>query len=282
MTEHAVAAAESARRALFVHAHPDDETIGNGATIARYVAEGVHVTVVTCTRGEEGPVLRPELAHLAADREDRLGEHRARELAAALAVLGVRDHRWLGGAGTYRDSGDRDVAPGLPAGCFRLADLREAADHLVAVIREVRPQVLVADEPGGGYGHPDHVQAHRVATYATALAATAGYAPELGRPWEIARVYWNALPASVFRRAFPGYRFPGGPPSMVVDDAAVTARVDASAYRDRKRAALRAHATQIDPALPVFTVLSDGVEYYRLAHRRPPGTMVSDLFDGTR
>ena len=96
---------ERPRAALFVHAHPDDECIGNGATMARYAAAGVHVTLVTCTRGEEGEVLVPELAHLAADKEDALGAHRETELSTAMAELGVRDHRFLGGAGRYRDSG---------------------------------------------------------------------------------------------------------------------------------------------------------------------------------
>ncbi|HEY9378499.1 MAG TPA: PIG-L family deacetylase, partial [Jiangellaceae bacterium] len=97
------------RRILLVHAHPDDEAIGNGATMARYAAEGAHVTLVTCTLGEEGEVLVPELAHLAADRDDTLGQHRIGELAAAMAELGVTDHRFLGGPGRYRDSGMADA-----------------------------------------------------------------------------------------------------------------------------------------------------------------------------
>ncbi len=92
-------------RLLLVHAHPDDESIGNGATMAKYVAEGRSVTLVTCTAGEMGEILVPELERLAADQEDGLGEHRKGELAAAMAELGVTDHRFLGGFGTYRDSG---------------------------------------------------------------------------------------------------------------------------------------------------------------------------------
>src|SRR5438445_9134466 len=93
------------RRLLLVHAHPDDETINNGVTMARYVAEGAHVTLVTCTLGEEGEVLVPELAHLAADQTDELGPHRINELAAAMKELGVTDHRFLGAPGKYRDTG---------------------------------------------------------------------------------------------------------------------------------------------------------------------------------
>src|ERR1700754_2883587 len=137
-------------RLLLVHAHPDDESIGQGATMARYVAEGRGVTLVTCTAGEMGEVLVPELEHLAADREDGLGEHRRGELEDAMKELGVTDHRFLGGFGAYRDSGMKwhEVAYAIAAddlheNAFWHADLREAADHLVTVIREVRPQVLV-------------------------------------------------------------------------------------------------------------------------------------------
>ena len=168
----------SDRRILLVHAHPDDETIGNGATMAKYAAEGVQVTLVTCTAGEEGEVLVPELEHLAADRDDALGPHRIEELAAAMKALGVTDHRFLGGPGHFRDSGMKwaedgsaTVADETRPDTFWHADLTVAADLLVEIIREVRPQVLVTYDQFGGYGHPDHIQAHRVATYATSLAA---------------------------------------------------------------------------------------------------------------
>src|SRR3954462_6982051 len=162
---------EPARRLLLVHAHPDDEVIGTGATMARYAAEGAAVTLVTCTLGEEGEVLVPELAMLAADQADQLGGYRISELAAACASLGVIDHRFLGGVGRYRDSGMMGVPANENPRCFWRADLREAAEHLVAVIREVRPQVVVTYDPNGFYGHPDHIQAHRVAMEAVRLAA---------------------------------------------------------------------------------------------------------------
>lgn len=92
-------------RLLLVHAHPDDESINNAASMAKYVAEGAHVTLITCTLGEEGEILVPELAHLASDQDDALGKQRIGELADAMAVLGVTDHRFLGGAGHFRDSG---------------------------------------------------------------------------------------------------------------------------------------------------------------------------------
>ncbi|MGJ6961198.1 N-acetyl-1-D-myo-inositol-2-amino-2-deoxy-alpha-D-glucopyranoside deacetylase [Streptosporangium sp. G11] len=165
------------RRLMLVHAHPDDETIGSGATMARYAAEGAHVTLVTCTLGEEGEVIPPELAHLAADRDDTLGEHRIGELAAACAALGVTDHRFLGGPGRWRDSGMMGVASNHRKDAFWQADLDEAAGELARIIREVRPQVLVTYDENGFYGHPDHIQAHRVAWRAVELAADPEFAP---------------------------------------------------------------------------------------------------------
>ena len=114
----------SARRLLLVHAHPDDESIGTGATIARYAAEGAHVTLVTCTLGELGEIIPPELAHLGADRENRLGAHRITELAAACAALGVSDHRFLGGPGRWHDSGMMGTPPNDWDGAFWRADIR--------------------------------------------------------------------------------------------------------------------------------------------------------------
>src|ERR1051325_9654784 len=140
------------RRLLLVHAHPDDESINNGATMARYAADGAHVTLVTCTLGEEGEVIPDELAHLAPDRENRLGPHRIGELAAAMKELGVTDHRFLGGPGRYHSSGMRGVEQNEREGAFWSADLDEAAADLVVVIREIRPQVLITYDPDGGYG----------------------------------------------------------------------------------------------------------------------------------
>ena len=152
---------DSARRLLLVHAHPDDESIGTGATIARYAAEGAQVTLVTCTLGELGEVIPPELAHLATGG-DRLGEHRITELAAACAALGIGDQRFLGGPGRWRDSGMMGLPSNDDPDCFWQADLATAAAELAEVILEVRPQVLVTYDANGFYGHPDHIQAHRV------------------------------------------------------------------------------------------------------------------------
>ena len=156
--------------------------------MAKYVTEGVQVTLVTCTLGEEGEVLVPELQHLAADQDDALGEHRIGELADATAILGVSDHRFLGGAGKYRDSGMMGVPSNDRDDCFWRADLLAAACDLVQVIRDVRPQVVVTYDDFGGYGHPDHIQAHRVTHYAVALAESPSFRPDLGAAWSASKV----------------------------------------------------------------------------------------------
>ncbi|PBC77985.1 N-acetyl-1-D-myo-inositol-2-amino-2-deoxy-alpha-D-glucopyranoside deacetylase [Streptomyces sp. TLI_235] len=283
------------RRLLLVHAHPDDESIGNGATMARYTAEGAGVTLVTCTLGEGGEVIPPELARLTADREDTLGDHRIGELTAAMRAVGVADVRFLGGPGRYRDSGMMGVADNDRPGCFWQADVDEAADHLVAVVREVRPQVLVTYDENGGYGHPDHIQAHRVALRAYELAADPAHRPELGAAWRIAKVYYNRMPRSVIEQGlketaaaavFPGTAAPGDVPG-VVDDAVVTAVLDGRAYAGSKAAAMRAHATQITVAGEYFALSNDlgqplmATEYYQLAHGEPGGPLPeTDLFAG--
>jgi N-acetyl-1-D-myo-inositol-2-amino-2-deoxy-alpha-D-glucopyranoside deacetylase len=159
---------------LVVHAHPDDESIETGATMARYAAAGVPVTLVTCTLGELGEIIPADLAYLGAERGDLLGKYRIGELDAACAALGVRDHRFLGGPGRWRDSGMMGLPSNDDPGCFWQADLDEAALDLVAVIREVRPRVMVSYDDRGFYGHPDHIQAHRVAWRAFQLAGDPG------------------------------------------------------------------------------------------------------------
>ncbi|MFJ3620213.1 N-acetyl-1-D-myo-inositol-2-amino-2-deoxy-alpha-D-glucopyranoside deacetylase [Streptomyces iakyrus] len=277
----------SARRLLLVHAHPDDESINNGATMARYAAEGAHVTLVTCTLGERGEVIPPELAHLTGAA---LGQHRRRELAAAMAELGVDDVRLLGGAGRYSDSGMMGLPDNDDPACFWQADVDEAAAHLVEVIREVRPQVLVTYDDNGGYGHPDHIQAHRVAMRAVELAAEAGV--------PIPKVYWNRVPRPVVEEAFARLRedLPGTPFTKaaevddvpgVVPEERITTEIDGTAHAGAKAAAMSAHATQIAVAGPYFVLSNElaqpvlTTEYYELVRgERGPGPRETDLFAG--
>jgi N-acetyl-1-D-myo-inositol-2-amino-2-deoxy-alpha-D-glucopyranoside deacetylase len=277
--------------------------------MAKYVAEGRGVTLVTCTGGEMGEILVPELAHLAADQEDRLAEHRRGELAEAMNALGVTDHRYLGGFGTYRDSGMKWHEDGhaIPAddiheNAFWHADLTEAADLLVAVIREVRPQVMVTYDQFGGYGHPDHIQAHRVAMYGAALAAVPSYRRDLGEAWDIAKIYWGAMSETRMREGLRALRAagdttffegmdPDGPlPHFVTADEDLAAVVDAQDYVDRKLDAMRAHATQITTDGPFFALSNNlgsvawGLEYFRIAKgvRGPVNGdgLETDLFAG--
>jgi len=298
----------AAERILLVHAHPDDETINNGATMAKYVAEGRHVTVVTCTAGEMGEVLVPELSHLAYDNDGGLGEHRKGEIAAAMERLGVTDHRWLGGFGRFHDSGmawhedgHAVAAEVVPENAFWNADLAEAAHELVRVLREVRPQVVVTYDPFGGYGHPDHIQAHRVATYAVTLAAVDGYRHDLGEPHAVAKVYWCAMSESRMRESLRQLResgdtttFEGMDPDgdmgpFVTPDDQISARIDGLAFAEQKMEALKLHRTQVEPDGPFFSGAESGhafwgEEFYILAagERGPVGDdgFEHDLFAG--
>ena len=298
----------SDQRLLLVHAHPDDETIATGATMARYAAEGRGVTLVTCTGGERGEVLVPELEHLAWDRDDGLAEHRRTELELAMKVLGVTDHRYLGGFGRYSDSGMQwhedghaIAADDRPDTAFWDADLTEAATLLVEVIREVRPQVLVTYDQFGNYGHPDHIQAHRVAMYGALLAAVPSYRRDLGEAWDIPKIYWTAMSESRFRRSLRTLRDagdsttfegldPDSPLPMTTPDQDLSAVVDGTDHVGQKMDAMRAHATQITVDGPFFALSNNlgneiwGSEYFRIAkgRRGEPGPegLETDLFAG--
>jgi len=290
------------RRLLLVHAHPDDETIGTGATMAKYAAEGAHVTLVTCTLGEEGEILVPDLVHLAADKEDALGEHRIGELTAAMQALGVTDHRFLGGAGRWRDSGMMGLPTNDRAEAFWQADPEVAVGELVRVMREVRPQVVVTYNEVGGYGHPDHIQAHRVAVAAFEAAADPGRYPEAGPAWQPAKLYYTAIPISLLRMGFEalkemGEETPFGVTSIEEltfgdPDETITTRIDARDHLDAKVAAMRAHRTQILVDGPFFALSNNvgqrafGLEHFRLVRgdvpaETGPDGMEEDLFAGT-
>jgi N-acetyl-1-D-myo-inositol-2-amino-2-deoxy-alpha-D-glucopyranoside deacetylase len=297
------------KQLLLVHAHPDDESIGQGATMAKYVAEGVGVTLVTCTGGEMGEILVPELEHMAADKDDTLADQRRVELDQAMKELGVTDHRYLGGFKRYRDSGMQwhedghaIAADTVHDSAFWNADLNEAASHLVAIIREIRPQVLVTYDDFGGYGHPDHIQAHRVAMYAAALAAVPSYRKDLGEAHDIAKIYWGAMSETRMRAGlrllrdsgdtttFEGMDPDGPLPPFVTADENLSAMIDGTEYHDRKMAAMAAHATQILTDGPFFAMSNNvgatawGLEFFRIAkgERGPVNEdgLETDLFAG--
>jgi N-acetyl-1-D-myo-inositol-2-amino-2-deoxy-alpha-D-glucopyranoside deacetylase len=277
---------------LLVHAHPDDESIGTGATMAKYAAEGARVTLVTCTLGELGEIIPPQLAHLAADRDGGLGEYRIGELARACAALGVTDHRFLGGQGRWRDSGMMGTEGNDAPDCFWLADLGEAAAALLEVIGEVRPQVMVSYNAFGGYGHPDHIQAHRVAQRAFELAAAG--------PHPVAKLYATAVPLAARLASIdlgPAAQRTGPAASFIqvsaedlspaTPDDEITTEIDATAYLPAKLAAMRAHETQITVDGDLFA-LSNHIgrratarEYYTLLSTPAPQTRERDLFPPT-
>ncbi len=237
-------------RLLFVHAHPDDETLTTGATIAHYAARGADVRVLTCTLGEEGEVIGSQWAQLAVDGADQLGGYRIGELTSALKELGVDQPRYLGGAGRWRDSG-MEGSPARHRQRFADADMDEAVAELVAVLRAFRPHVVVTYDPNGGYGHPDHVQAHRVTTAAVAASAGDGHP---GEPWQVPKFYWTVMDGESMAEALDslnGIELPESwiriPASALPFDLGhrIDAIIDAQDSLPAKVAAMRAHETQV-------------------------------------
>lgn len=277
-------------RLLLVHAHPDDETINNGATMAMYAALGAQVTLVTCTRGEEGEVLVEEHSHKAAMHDDLLGIHREIELAQAMQALGISDFRFLGAPTVqYRDSGMMGTEPNNRPDTFWKADFDEATAHLISIIEEVKPHVMITYDEFGGYGHPDHIQAHRVAMAAADRSN-----------WEIEKIYWNVTPRSVIQQGIDAMKAAGSDFMGVEkaedlpfakDDSFVTAHIDGNSYVDQKMDAMRAHATQISVDGPFFALSNNlglqvwGNEYYTLVKGVKSGELdeagrETDLFAG--
>ena len=262
------------RSLLLVHAHPDDESIGTGATMAKYAAQDARVTLVTCTLGELGEIIPPDLRHLL---PDELGQHRITELARACEALGVKDHRFLGGEGRYRDSGMMGLPDNDDPDCFWQANIDEAAAALATVIEEVEASVIVTYDANGFYGHPDHIQAHRVTLRAHELTG--------GR----AKLYATAVPRSALERAVElpadSWFIRTTDLSVGVPDDQVTAEVDGTFFLAAKREAMRAHETQITVDGDYFALSNDlglrilGTEYYtQLAGPRSGDGHERDLF----
>lgn len=266
---------------LFVHAHPDDESITTGGTIARYAAEGAHVTVVTCTLGEEGEIIPGELDQLGSWAGDQLGGYRIGELTEAGAALGWTEHRFLGGAGRWRDSGMAGTASNEHPRALVQGSLDEQTDQLLSVFEELRPEVVVTYDSNGGYGHPDHIRAHEIATAAVRRAEG------------VRRLFHTVSSAEATARGLAvlrqdervTFRVPADEELPATPDAGITTRVDITDHREAKFAALRAHRTQVTVGPDCFA-LSNGIaqpvpdtEFFVLVHGPAEGAQ-TDLFGG--
>ncbi len=239
-------------RLMAVHAHPDDESSKGAATMAKYVAEGVDVLVVTCTGGERGSVLNPKL-----DQPEiwaQITELRRQEMERAREILGVRQE-WLG----FVDSGlpEGDPLPPLPDGCFGLQDVDVAAERLVRVIREFRPHVVLTYDEEGGYPHPDHVMTHKISVVAFDAAGDPDRYPDAGEPWQPLKLYyhmWAVARWTALHEAMLGAGMESPFTEMMErvkdwpgKDHRITTRVECGEWFEVRDDALRAHATQVDP-----------------------------------
>jgi N-acetyl-1-D-myo-inositol-2-amino-2-deoxy-alpha-D-glucopyranoside deacetylase len=276
---------------MAVHAHPDDEAIGTGGILARAAAEGIRTVLVTCTGGEVG-----EIAPETGATPETLKEVRARELEAACKILNVGHLELLG----YRDSGMAGTADNEHPASFYKADLGAATARLAALVRKYRPSVLVTYNENGFYGHPDHINAHRITVGAFDLAADASHASDDGlAPWGTAKLYYTAVSRSAMRQFGqrmrelgidgPGGDTPGDAPDWGTPDELVTTNVDVSAYAEQKRLALNAHATQMGPEVffaklpPAVFNQMFGQESFQLVRSRvQAATPETDLFNGLR
>jgi len=281
-------------RLLAVHAHPDDESSKGAATSARYVAEGVEVLVVSCTGGERGDVLNPSFGRPSATAEEMLGIRRE-EMAAAARALGIQ-HRWLG----FVDSGlpEGDPLPPLPDGSFATLPLEVASAPLVELVRSFRPHVMTTYDPQGGYPHPDHIKCHDVSVEAFRAAADPSRYPGAGTPWKVAKLYYNhdfstarvrALHEAMTGRGLlsPYAQWLDRVEDVRLEERPVTTKVRVDGYYESRDAALRAHASQIDPEGFFFAVPRDleaevwPHEDFELAASRVATTLPEDdLFAG--
>ncbi|MEU4765562.1 mycothiol conjugate amidase Mca [Actinosynnema sp. NPDC023794] len=283
-------------RLMAVHAHPDDESSKGAATMARYVAEGHEVMVVTCTGGEAGSILNPAMER--PDVLENIAEIRRDEMARAAEILGVQ-HRWLG----FVDSGlpEGDPLPPLPEGCFALVPLEESTPPLVEVIREFRPHVIVTYDENGGYPHPDHIRCHEVSVAAFDAAGDPERYPELGEPWQPLKLYYSHGFSRAKLMAFHEALIAVGEESPYAEWLAgwdadkpdvierVTTRVECADFFPVRDEALKAHATQIDPESRWFAVPLEmqrsvwPTEEYELARSLVDSTVPEDdLFAGVR
>jgi len=282
------------RRLVFVHAHPDDEALSTGGTIARYASGGTHVCLITCTNGELGEIAEVPGLGSPDDIRDRLGEVRRAELEEACRHLGPVDLRMLG----FHDSGMAGTPANDDPKVFVNQPLAEAVRRIAVILREVRPQILVTYNDFGFYGHPDHIRAHEAALGAIDAAADPAYEPTTGDAHRVSKVYYTAVPKGLLRTARTmaeqlGWDDPDEGfteeeiDRIATDDELITTALDVSAYLDRKFGALRAHRTQLGTTEWVLKIpeeyraLAFGTEFYVLARSTAPadGEQEHDLFE---
>lgn len=279
-------------RLLSVHAHPDDEASKGASTVAKYVAEGVEATLVCCTGGESGDIINPAMQR--PDVQANLADVRRAELDESAKVIGFSEVVMLG----YRDSGMPDSEANGDPRCFARAEASEAVGRLVSVIRRVRPHVIITyGDEQSGYPHPDHLQVHDVSLPAWHAAGDPSAFPEAGAPWTPSKLYYSAWTRARFIALHEAFLAKGiespfdqkwfDRPSQ---DDRVTTRVDITGLYPVRSAALRAHATQIDPNEKFWFGLPDDVieasypwEDFELAESRVPTSLPeTDLFAGLR
>jgi mycothiol S-conjugate amidase len=282
-------------RLMTVHAHPDDESSKGAATLAKYVAEGHEVMVVTCTGGERGSILNPAMDKPGV--AENMAAIRREEMAEAARILGV-EHRWLG----YVDSGlpEGDPKPPLPEGCFALVPLEESTGTLVELVREFRPHVLITYDENGGYPHPDHIRCHEVSVAAFEAAGDPERYPDRGEPWQPLKLYYShgfslakirkiheAILAKGLESPYEEWLANWQNSDRPDPDSRVTTRVDCADYFDVRNRALLAHRTQIDPKSRWFAIDADlerelwPHEDYELARSLVDTTLPeTDLFTG--
>ncbi|WP_449372097.1 mycothiol conjugate amidase Mca [Arthrobacter psychrolactophilus] len=290
-------------RLLAVHAHPDDEASKGAAMMASYVAAGVEVMVATCTGGERGDIQNPALIgdpHSARD----MGGARRLEMARAAKILGIQQ-QWLG----FTDSGlpEGDPLPDLPVNSFALKPLEVAAAPLVRLVRRFRPHVIVSYDENGGYPHPDHIMAHKVSVEAFHAAGDAEKYPGTGEAWEPSKLYYDlafnpqrfralhfaledaglASPYAQRLAAWLEADTEGHTPP--VSPHPTTTQIDCGDYFESRDAALRAHATQVDPDGFFFAVSPEmqrkvwpWEDYSLIESRVPTSLPENDLFAGLR
>lgn len=278
---------------LIVHAHPDDECLTTGGTLARYVAEGCQVALVIATGGEEGEIVVPELD--TPENKARLRAIRDEELACSCSQLGVTQLERLG----YRDSGMVGTEANDNPACFHQADPEEALGRLVALVRRHRPQVLVSYDERGGYGHPDHIACHKATVAAFTAAGDPARFPEAGPVWQPLKLYYSALPRRSLLQAWEYMRAQGMPSPLdnpefdianfTVDDNQITASLSIQPYMEQKRRAVECHVTQIRRDSPFLTMPEElmrdvwGYEHFTLVESRVPTEQhEDDLFAGLR